>query len=60
MIRRSRKHDNIGPVFEERQTIAFVYEKFGLVFNDGPSVENPPQLAYDFFLHGFFCCSFNF
>ena len=30
----ARKHNEVGPVFEQRQTVAFIDEELRLIFND--------------------------
>src|SRR5262245_31242657 len=60
LFRCPRKDDHIRPVFEERQTVAFVDQKLGLIFNHCGRFENLPQPAYDFLVHGYFCCSLSF
>src|SRR5262249_41660094 len=59
-IRRQRKYNDVGFVFEKREAVTFIDEKFSLVFYDAARVQNSSQLLYEFAIHGFFCCSFSF
>src|SRR5207244_11682542 len=58
---RSRGKDNdVGFVFEERQTVAFVDQKHGFIIDNFRALKNVAVLVYDFLLHVFVCCSLSF
>src|SRR5262245_32319520 len=45
------KNNDVGPVLEKSESVAFVDEKVGFVVSDARSAEDLPKSGYDFFLH---------
>src|SRR5215510_6750470 len=51
------KNNDVGPVLEKGEGVAFVDEEVGFVVSNAGSAEDLPKSGDDFFLHFWFSCS---